>query len=328
MLTVGDWMDTRPWIDDESIDIVGYLRGARIPFSEEDVQLLTSWRQDGFVILRNAASHEVIDAFLADLEWGLTHPDEVDCEVEVRGLQLPMSEVSHSDLWTEGTKFISLQSFSRAAMLLSLTPRVQRFLSLVFLEPAAVLQSLTFWRGSQQAAHIDYPYVRTQNRLAQMAASWIALEDIKPGAGPLWYYRGSHKPEVSGFFDWGGGSIVLEPDSVRSPREFSDHLYQRIQDAQLTPEIFLPNKGDALIWHGNLVHEGSPVLDPGSTRRSYVTHYTAESCFPEGFRPPRLIEGVNGMDAKPGLCWEYPWDVDKQKLPSWHNAALTNGAAG
>jgi ectoine hydroxylase-related dioxygenase (phytanoyl-CoA dioxygenase family) len=61
------------------------------------------------------------------------------------------------------------------------------------------LQSLTFYKGSQQSIHVDYPYVRCQTQLAKLAASWIPLEDIHPESGPLVYYPGSHKTEISDF---------------------------------------------------------------------------------------------------------------------------------
>ena len=36
---------------------------------------------------------------------------------------------------------------------------------------------------------------------------------------------------------------------------------------------FLARKGDALFWHGMLIHGGSPITTPGLTRQSYVIHF-------------------------------------------------------
>ena len=41
---------------------------------------------------------------------------------------------------------------------------------------------------------------------------------------------------------------------------------------------FLAKKGDALIWSSNIIHGGSPVANPNSTRLSQVTHYFFKDC--------------------------------------------------
>jgi phytanoyl-CoA hydroxylase len=40
----------------------------------------------------------------------------------------------------------------------------------------------------------------------------------------------------------------------------------------LQPSIFLPKRGDLLIWHGALIHGGTPMQNPGLTRRSFICH--------------------------------------------------------
>ena len=317
MLTERDWASTAPWIDDPSANIVETLDRHRLPYDQDDIERLEFWRRNGFVILKRAASHQAVDALLNDIEWAMAHAKSLDIGVEVLGRHVPIGDVTSGDLAREGTKLNSIHAFSKAAINLSLSPSIQHFLRLIFLQPAAALQSLTFWRGSQQPAHIDYPYVRTQTRLAEMAASWIALEDVRPDSGPLIYYPGSHRVEKSGFFDWGGGSILMEPDSTSTPEEFSRYLDQRMREVGIAPVSFCPEKGDALIWHANLVHAGSAIANPLSTRKSYVTHYTSVGAYPVDFRPAHPIEGKNQFSGPLGTVWEYPWDAAKPKLPSW-----------
>jgi ectoine hydroxylase-related dioxygenase (phytanoyl-CoA dioxygenase family) len=36
--------------------------------------------------------------------------------------------------------------------------------------------------------------------------------------------------------------------------------------------VFRGRKGDALIWHADLAHGGSPITDPALTRQSVVGH--------------------------------------------------------
>jgi ectoine hydroxylase-related dioxygenase (phytanoyl-CoA dioxygenase family) len=43
----------------------------------------------------------------------------------------------------------------------------------------------------------------------------------------------------------------------------------------LKQSVFLPKKGDVLLWHGNLIHAGSPRKDLSLSRRAIVLHYFA-----------------------------------------------------
>ena len=52
-------------------------------------------------------------------------------------------------------------------------------------------QTLYFRYGSQQAIHQDPAYVVIDEPM-KLCASWLALEDVKPGSGELIYYPGSH----------------------------------------------------------------------------------------------------------------------------------------
>jgi ectoine hydroxylase-related dioxygenase (phytanoyl-CoA dioxygenase family) len=199
-----------------------------------------------------------------------------------------------------------------------LTAEVVDFLSHIFGGPAAVSQSLTFWRGSEQPIHIDYPYVRQQKRLAYVAASWTPLEDIHADAGPLRYYPGGHKPERSGFYDWGDGAIVYDAEvASRTPMDFAHYLWDRMRETSVEPVEFCPKRGDVLLWHGNLPHEGSKVKDPTLTRKSLVTHYTAHDDLPDWMRVPGAKALNRGVFANGACAYEYPWLVGRKKLPSW-----------
>ncbi len=51
----------------------------------------------------------------------------------------------------------------------------------------------------------------------------------------------------------------------------------------LQPEVFPARKGDVFIWSAYLLHGGSPIADPGRTRRSVVFHYySEEDCIAQG----------------------------------------------
>ncbi|MGH8490066.1 MAG: phytanoyl-CoA dioxygenase family protein [Gammaproteobacteria bacterium] len=208
--------------------------------------------------------------------------------IEIQGKQTNTKAVAAKELDGPGLKLNHMHTHSLAAAKLSLTREVCQFLEAIFDGAPTALQSLTFSRGSQQPIHVDYPYVNAQSRLPYLAASWIPLEDVHPDSGPLAYYPGGHKPEVSGFFDWGGGSITKQKDSPRNSMQFAQFLTERMQAAMINPVTYCPRKGDVLIWHANLPHGGTRINDSAHTRRSLVTHYTASQFYPE----PRLPKGA------------------------------------
>jgi hypothetical protein len=313
VLTLQDYRSSRCWIDLDAPDVRGYVARVSENVGFDLERKLTEWHARGVVTFEKVVDVALIDALLDDVAYLRKHHRDFDLIAENRGIQKPLVKFTEDELDSSGIKFDSIHAISRAAGRLSLTGAVATFLRHVFQSPPCVLQSLTFHRGSQQPAHIDYPYVRCQTRLAQLAASWIPLEDIHPDAGPLAYYPGSHHPQVSGYFDWGGGSVVMEPDSLRTPTEFAEYLRARVIDTATPAETFLPKKGDVLIWHGNLIHEGTGIKDARLTRKSYVTHYTSLEGYPLAHRRA----DASGIAENGGHAFDYPWlDANRRRLPS------------
>lgn len=308
-----DYETTRPWIDLDSPDVRGYVSSISEDAGFDLERKLTEWHERGVVTFEKVVDPGLIDALLDDVEYLRKHHLDFELTAEYRGTQKPIVEFTQEELDSSGIKFDSIHTISRAAGRLSLSKAVAVFLRHVFRSPPCVLQSLTFYRGSQQPAHIDYPYVRCQTRLAELAASWIPLEDIQPDSGPLAYYPGSHRTDVSGYFDWGKGSVVLEPDSSRTPYEFAEYLWNRVKETGTRAEVFLPRKGDALVWHGNLIHEGTAIKDVKLTRKSYVTHYTGLNSYP----PAHRRQEGSGIAENGGFAFDYPWlNPQRRKLPS------------
>ncbi len=304
--------------DRAGFDTDAYLASCAHPCDYDLRVKIDEWRSRGVVIFEGAVDGAAIDRLFGDIEALCKSPKEFDLEIEVRGERRKLAELDFDPRVDTGVKFNCLEAISLAARDLSLNRFACSFLAHVFQEPPVVLQSLTFWRGSNQPAHTDYPYVRTQSKLAHLAASWIPLEDVHPDSGPLAYYPGSHRPEIVRPFDWGGGSVVLEPDSVRTPGELAPYLHAEMSSAGLKAEVFTPRRGDLLIWHGCLVHEGTTVRDPARTRKSYVTHYTSKSARPRLHEMADAEETGRYTERNGGRVYDRPWVRDGRRLPSWN----------
>ena len=69
--------------------------------------------------------------------------------------------------------------------------------------------------------------------------------------------------------------------------------------------MFLPKAGEIIIWHGNLLHGGSKVLDNSLTRLSQVTHYFFEGC---AYMTP-IFDTINNKNNL--LKWRKPYNLLK-----------------
>jgi phytanoyl-CoA hydroxylase len=119
------------------------------------------------------------------------------------------------------------------------------------------------------------------DRPLELAACWIALEDIQLGSGELMYAPGSHRyPD----FDFGSGRKHFDANLARpeAHHRWSLDLVARAQAAGGV-STFLARKGEILIRHADLAHGGSPVARPELTRQSLVGHFCPRSARPNYF---------------------------------------------
>jgi len=253
-------------------------------YSPELLQFL----RDGVVIFPQALDLDLLDQVDADLHdlprlartsllHGMIGIDGKADHYEARVLRnLPMLGVTDLREAGPGLKLNDLHRYFDSARALAFANPIIRFLDELFGSAPALIQSLTFWKSSEQSLHQDFSYVHHHSRLGHLAAAWIPLEDISDQAGPLVYYKGSHLLESHQFYDWHQGGILASRDTDAETAAGYDHYLETlIGERGWTPSIYLPRRGDVLIWHGALIHGGTAMGDPDLTRRSYVCHYTA-----------------------------------------------------
>lgn len=184
-------------------------------------------------------------------------------------------------------KAVEIHARSEAIRDAIFAPAVSEFLAALFERPALATQTLGFWRGSAQDVHQDSAYVGHTSPM-QFVASWIALEDVTPGAGELCYYPGSqtfpdflYGGEHKTVFDAarsGRPPAELGADQTRHEGSFPHLAAER----GLTLETFRAKAGDVLIWAADLAHGGRPISSE-ATRKSVVTHYCPREIAPTYF---------------------------------------------
>lgn len=228
---------------------------------------LRSWIDEGYAILRSAASRELATTFIADTRNRLI---DADTSIHMtfwddKGHHVEPAHLSKLS-FTEA-KVLDLHTHLESAQRLVFSPKILEILHLIFDDEVVAFQSLYFEFGSGQGAHQDTAFVLTEPPM-HFAASTIALEGVSPGQGELFFYPGSQK---LGDFIFVGGGKAFRPDDPDCDR-YSQMLEAAAGASSLRRTPFLPETGDALLWAADLIHGGEPHAGQ-RTRRSLVTHY-------------------------------------------------------
>jgi ectoine hydroxylase-related dioxygenase (phytanoyl-CoA dioxygenase family) len=260
------------WIDREDWQDVLAGKGFSRPLADDIARFVA----DGYVIFEGAASLDAVEAFQRELERSFREGNsallyQYEGDQRSRPLDGPVPRL--------GTRVVDAFAAAPQALDLFASPRLIAFLNAIFGEDPLLFQSLSFDQGSQQGLHQDTAYV-VVNRPLELAACWIALEDVKPGSGELIYVPGSHRLE-----DWtfGPGRKHWNPEADGDAPHDAWSAHLRKAADELGAARFLAKKGDILIWHADLAHGGSPVTDPALTRQSLVGHFCPQSAAPNYF---------------------------------------------
>ncbi len=193
---------------------------------------------------------------------------------------------------------------SAAAMQIACDERIHEHLDEYFGRRSMVYTSLYFKHGSQQKPHLDTPFFVT-NPIGWFAGVWVALEDVRPSAGPVQYFARAHR-----LFDTRAKLRELH-SGCQDLDTFFDRVAQRAaQVSELTPALL--KKGDVLIWHHGLPHGGRKAENLELTRHSLVFHMAAEGV---NVRYSGLFEEPRSEMPRYGLSQHGARTVARLKLP-------------
>lgn len=269
-----------------------------------------SWDAHGFLAIRGFFTSKEVDRVLGSLQglWA-ERPDDVTVDDLESGERLRMSGVSDEAL-KHAFKVNDVYLKDPAVRAVICSKKVAAIVGALLGDEPVVCNTLNLTFGSQQPDHLDTLYM-TPVTEGKLVATWTALEDARPEAGPLRYWPGSHRIEP---FRFSSGSLhVLEGEMDG----WADYMTSETRRNGLAPERFLARKGDLFVWHAYLLHGGSEILKPGCTRESLVTHFWSKpdcETYPGGVlrpiengagwwldRPPQPIPGHATTDAERAL---------------------------
>jgi ectoine hydroxylase-related dioxygenase (phytanoyl-CoA dioxygenase family) len=238
----------------------------------KDSNILRQFIDRGYTVLTSAVSASDADRFQADLGAALSDPKtEFPMTYWDDKGQHHYDIARHEKLGNREAKVLDVHVRLPASHKVIFAPGLLAFLKDIFQEEPVAFQTLYFERGSQQGAHQDTAFVYTEPA-NHFVASWIALEDIKPNTGELFYYPGSHKMDDLLFAE---GTKALRPGDPDGPR-YSASLEQFAAEGGYERTRFLPKRTDVLFWASDLIHGGEQTT-LGLTRKSLVTHYCPRS---------------------------------------------------
>ena len=241
-----------PFLEEELVEL---------GLDEQTAERVRFYREHGYLVLDGWFEPDLLDRIVAETK-PLFQPDVAAG---------PRSRGRVQDGWRE----------SPAVRALATDRRTLDLLAALYGRQAFAFQTLNFQFGTEQRGHQDRFHFSTIPS-DFMCGVWVALEDVTLDNGALFYYPGSHRlPE------WSYDDLRVGFRNPTSLRPFSYDLARNGQEAFLEHElatagyertVFPAKRGSLLIWAAGLVHGGSPILRPGSTRWSQVTHYFFHDC--------------------------------------------------
>jgi len=122
------------------------------------------------------------------------------------------------------------------------------------------IQTMYFWKGSEQRRHQDQFY------LPSCMSAWIALQDVDDKNGTIYVQPGSHHHRLVTRHDFEAGTEFEGIDY----NDAVDLQFERNNLPEVTVEVAA---GDVVYFHGVLVHRGGPILEPDSFRHVLANHY-------------------------------------------------------
>lgn len=257
-----------PWLDQpDALERIG-KHPKFDEFSADTRNKLQQWVEKGFVVLEKGVSESVVDGINADVE---------------RIIEQQLLPFHFSN-----TRVMNCILHSPALRELVQEPKLKAWLELLLNKPVRPFQTMNFLVGSKARAHSDSIHMTTEP-LGYLIAIWVALEDIHSDSGPVFYYPGSHQLPYVMSDDFETGNTKLNVGKAYY-ENYLNHLDTVVADNGFSPEKLVAKKGDILIWHANLIHGGSPVINPKLSRKSLVVHYFASDviCYHELTQRPAI----------------------------------------
>jgi phytanoyl-CoA hydroxylase len=126
-----------------------------------------------------------------------------------------------------------------------------------------VVQSMYFEGNSATWEHQDSYYLDSEN-IGEMAAAWIAVEDIAPTAGRFFICPGSHRIKLD--------DHSLYNNIAENHDAYIASVVAKIKAEKLEIRAPVMNQGDVLFWNALTIHGSLDSQDTKYSRSSITCH--------------------------------------------------------
>ena len=195
----------------------------------------TAWERDGVLIIPGFYSEAQADLLLASLQRAWAERPHVTVDDLKLNLRMKLGHVSPQQRQDHIFKVNDLYLEFEEVRSVSLDPRMVDVLTELLGHKPVLCTTLSLERSTQQDNHIDSLYM-TPITPGHLIATWIALEDVSPEAGPLRFVPGSHTLPLYTFAD---GSH--HASNRRAPSRNRSHR-RRNREARFAAAVLLPQK--------------------------------------------------------------------------------------
>jgi phytanoyl-CoA hydroxylase len=234
------------------------------------------WSEQGFLLCRNLIPADRIERLLSEYRATVLNADDVLARQP--RFRRESGDSSHPHAYdapnrltefgylAEGLKnphvLENYPGFSGLALSILCSREVQDRLADLNPDHAeyCLHQSMFFDFNPGTEPHQDSYYIDSEPRGA-MIGFWLALEDIHADAGRFYVVADSHVE--------GPGLELFDADNAAYLNAL-ERTMGGLEAKRFVPDLAA---GDALIWHGDVIHGALPNVDPSRSRKSLTGHY-------------------------------------------------------
>lgn len=126
-----------------------------------------------------------------------------------------------------------------------------------------IVQSMYFEGNSATWEHQDSYYLDSET-VGEMAAAWIAVEDISPRAGRFFICPGSHTLKLE--------DHALYNNIAENHESYIQSVVQKIRQEKLEIRAPVLRQGDVLFWNAWTIHGSLDSQDAAHSRSSITCH--------------------------------------------------------
>ncbi len=256
-----------PWLDQPGAFEAVQSKFDAGEITAEQAEQCRYWSQNGYIVIPKLFDHSTLDVVWSGYEEA------------IRKGSIKLLPESAADDDPHPGRFLNPHKKVAAFCRILKHPGLLEWIRLLTGHAPKALQTIASHKGSQQGVHSDSIHMTTYP-LGYITAAWIAFEDIHPGCGPLVYYPGSHKLPYLFSKDVDITENDFKREGYTSYHDrYEPRIMELIETHKIEPHYFHARKGDALIWHANLLHGGSARREMPLSRRAVVCHFFVKGAF-------------------------------------------------